>query len=168
MSTVRPAAVAGAFYPGEPHALAAQLGELLAPTPGAPAGVPKAVIVPHAGYVYSGAVAARAYEALAAARDSVTRVVLLGPVHRVPVRGLALPGADAFATPLGTIPVDTAVARMLAGLPQMVTSPAAHALEHSLEVQLPFLQQVLGSFTLLPLAVGDASVAEVAEVIERL
>src|SRR5512146_241723 len=170
MTTVRPAAVAGAFYPGTPQALAAQLGQfLLAPEDGGQAQpAPKALIVPHAGYIYSGAVAGRAYRLLEGARDVITRVVLLGPVHRVPVRGLALPGADAFATPLGTIAVDAAAARMLAGLPQVVTSPAAHALEHSLEVQLPFLQQVLGSFALLPLAVGDASVAEVAEVIERL
>jgi AmmeMemoRadiSam system protein B/AmmeMemoRadiSam system protein A len=170
MPTVRPAAVAGAFYPGDPQVLTAQLGELLgAPDAGAEAAnAPKAVIVPHAGYVYSGAVAARAYEALAAARDSVTRVVLLGPVHRVPVRGLALPGAEAFETPLGRVAVDADAVRGLAGLPQVVTSPAAHALEHSLEVQLPFLQKVLGSFSLVPLAVGDASVAEVAEVIERL
>ena len=170
MPTVRPAAVAGAFYPGDPRTLSAQLGELLAaPAEPAEAGKAlKAVIVPHAGYVYSGAVAARAYDALSAARDRVRRVVLLGPVHRVPVRGLALPGADWFETPLGRIPVDAAAARSLAGLPQVVTSPAAHALEHSLEVQLPFLQKVLGEFSLVPLAVGDASVAEVAEVIERL
>jgi len=170
MPTVRPAAVAGAFYPAEPQALAAQLGEFLAsPAVGAEVvDAPKALIVPHAGYVYSGAVAARAYEKLAAARDSVTRIVLLGPVHRVPVRGLALPGADWFETPLGRIAVDAEAARALAGLPQVVTSPAAHALEHSLEVQLPFLQKVLGEFSLVPLAVGDASVAEVAEVIERL
>jgi AmmeMemoRadiSam system protein B/AmmeMemoRadiSam system protein A len=167
MTAVRPAAVAGAFYPGTAQALGAQLGQfLLAPEDAGPA--PKALIVPHAGYVYSGAVAGRAYRMLEGARDAIARVVLLGPVHRVPVRGLALPGADAFATPLGTIPVDAAAARTLAGLSQVVTSPAAHAQEHSLEVQLPFLQQVLGSFTLLPLAVGDASVAEVAEVIERL
>ena len=102
------------------------------------------------------------------ARDRVTRVVLLGPVHRVPVRGLALPGVDAFATPLGRVALDADAVRVLAELPQVVTSPAAHALEHSLEVQLPFLQKVLGSFSLVPLAVGDASVAEVAGVIERL
>jgi len=170
MPTVRPAAVAGTFYPGDPRALAAQLGELLGgPVETAEAGnALKAVIVPHAGYVYSGAVAARAYEALAAARDRVKRVVLLGPVHRVPVRGLALPGADWFETPLGRVAVDAGAVRSLAGLPQVVTSPAAHALEHSLEVQLPFLQKVLGEFSLLPLAVGDASVDEVAEVIERL
>ena len=170
MSTVRPAAVAGAFYPGDPRALGAQLGELLAgPAEPAEAGNSlKAVIVPHAGYVYSGAVAARAYDALFTERDRVRRVVLLGPLHRVPVRGLALPGVDWFETPPGRGAVDAGAARSLAGLPQVATSPAAHALEHSLEVQLPFLQKVLGEFSLVPLAVGDASVDEVAEVIERL
>jgi AmmeMemoRadiSam system protein B/AmmeMemoRadiSam system protein A len=170
MSTVRPAAVAGAFYPGDPRTLSAQLGQFLqGPAEPAAAGYAlKAVIVPHAGYIYSGAVAARAYDALAAARDRVRRVVLLGPVHRVPVRGLALPAADWFETPLGRIPVDAAALRALAGLPQVVTSSAAHALEHSLEVQLPFLQKVLGEFSIVPLAVGDAGVAEVAQVIERL
>jgi AmmeMemoRadiSam system protein B/AmmeMemoRadiSam system protein A len=131
-------------------------------------GHPKALIVPHAGYIYSGPVAARAYDELAAARGVVKRVVLLGPVHRVPVRGLALPGVEAFETPLGRIPVDAALARTLAPYPQVVTSPAAHAMEHSLEVQLPFLQKMLGEFSLLPLAVGDARPQEVMEVIERL
>ncbi|MFZ1908666.1 MAG: AmmeMemoRadiSam system protein B, partial [Burkholderiales bacterium] len=168
MATIRPPAVAGAFYPGNPQALAAQLGEFLAASGGEANEMPKALIVPHAGYVYSGVVAGRAYSELAVARGVVTRVVLLGPVHRVPVRGLALPGADAFHTPLGSIPVDADAVHALAGLPQVVTSAAAHAMEHSLEVQLPFLQNVLGSFSLVPLAVGDASVAEVAGVIERL
>ncbi|HVB47270.1 MAG TPA: AmmeMemoRadiSam system protein B [Burkholderiales bacterium] len=170
MGEVRPAAVAGTFYPGAANALAAQVDALLGGTePVEPQiSIPKALIVPHAGYIYSGAVAGRAFAALAAARGSVTRVVLLGPVHRVPVRGLALPGASAFDTPLGRVPIDQQSVTVLRGLPQVVTSPAAHALEHSLEVQLPFLQRVLGSFSLLPLAVGAASVAEVAEVIERL
>ena len=105
MATVRPAAVAGLFYPGERQALAAEVDTLLA-TSGAPIarlGFPKALIVPHAGYIYSGAVAARAYDELTPARGIVHRVVLLGPVHRVPVRGLAAPSAEAFATPLGTV-----------------------------------------------------------------
>ena len=170
MPTVRPAAVAGAFYPGDPRALDAQLGELMgAVENSAPRfGFPKAVIVPHAGYVYSGPVAAQAYDALVPARGVVKRVVLLGPVHRVPVRGLALPGADQFETPLGRIPIDAEAVRAVADLPQVVTSAPAHALEHSLEVQLPFLQRVLGRFSLVPFAVGQASVAEVAAVIERL
>jgi AmmeMemoRadiSam system protein B/AmmeMemoRadiSam system protein A len=158
------------FYPRDAGELEREVAELidgvgnLAPR----FGHPKALIVPHAGYVYSGPVAARAYDELAAARGVVKRVVLLGPVHRVPVRGLALPGVEAFDTPLGRIPVDAAAVRMLAPLRQVVTSPAAHAMEHSLEVQLPFLQKMLGEFSLLPLAVGDARPQEVREVIDKL
>lgn len=159
------------FYPGTPAllgaAVRAYLAEARSPVePGAL--VPKALIVPHAGYVYSAAVAAPAYRRIAAGRGTIRRVVLLGPVHRVPVRGLALPAAQAFATPLGTVCVDAdAVARALE-LPHVAVNQAAHALEHSLEVQLPFLQTVLDEFSVVPLAVGDASAAEVATVIERL
>ncbi len=170
MTSVRRAAVAGTFYPGEPHALAAELDDLLGGVPHlAPRlGYPKALIVPHAGYLYSGETAARAYDELLPARGIVRRVVVLGPVHRVPVRGLAAPGVDAFATPLGNVPVDREALRAVQDLPQVVTSEAAHALEHSLEVQLPFLQTVLGAFAVVPFAVGTASVQEVAEVLERL
>jgi len=167
---IRPAAVGGLFYPGSPVELAAEVRTLLAAVPAraeAP-GLLKALIVPHAGYRYSGPVAASAYSLLRRRRDTIRRVVLLGPVHRVAIRGLALPAAQAFATPLGTVPVDReAVSRLLA-LRQVSVSADAHAEEHSLEVQLPFLQQVLGEFTLVPLAVGDASPEEVAEVIEVL
>jgi AmmeMemoRadiSam system protein B/AmmeMemoRadiSam system protein A len=158
------------FYPGDARALAADVEELLGGVERlAPRlGFPKALVVPHAGYVYSGAVAASAYDELTAARGIVRRVVLLGPVHRVPVRGLAVPGAESFATPLGAVPVDQAALRAVADLPQVVKSDPAHAFEHSLEVQLPFLQKMLGAFALAPFAVGNASVAEVAEVIERL
>ena len=170
MASIRPAAVAGMFYPREPRALAAEVQALLARADDVSprVGFPKALVVPHAGYVYSGAVAARAYSELTGARGLVRRVVLLGPVHRVPVRGLAAPLAHAFQTPLGTIAVDLAALRALHDLPQVVKSDPAHALEHSLEVQLPFLQAMLGEFTLVPLAVGMASVGEVAEVLERL
>ncbi len=170
MSQVRPAAVAGTFYPRDARELQQEIAELidgvenLAPR----FGHPKALIVPHAGYIYSGPVAARAYDELGAARGIVTRVVLLGPVHRVPVKGLALPGTEAFDTPLGRVPVDAAAVLALAPLRQVVASAAAHAAEHSLEVQLPFLQKMLGEFTLVPLAVGDAKPQEVREVIERL
>lgn len=167
--TTRPAAVAGLFYPGTAAALARELRDLLARgRPPALAAAPKALIVPHAGYVYSGPVAASAYALLEPRRGIIRRVVLLGPVHRVPVRGLALPGVDAFETPLGRVAVDRELAGRLAALPQVVTSRAAHAREHSLEVQLPFLQQVLDDFTLLPLAVGDATPEEVAEVLDAL
>jgi len=170
MASVRPPAVAGTFYPGDPRVLAAEIDDLiggveqLAPR----LGFPKALVVPHAGYIYSGSVAARAYDDIAAARGIVKRVVLLGPVHRVAVRGLALPAAEFFDTPLGRIAIDQAAARELAALPQVVSSAPAHAMEHSLEVQLPFLQKALGEFTLVPLAVGMASVEEVAAVLERL
>jgi AmmeMemoRadiSam system protein B/AmmeMemoRadiSam system protein A len=169
MSFVRPAAVAGMFYPGEGRVLADEVDEMLGGVESAPRlGYPKALVVPHAGYVYSGAIAARAYDELAAARGSVRRVVLLGPVHRVAVKGLALPEARAFLTPLGTVRLDAEAMAAARELPQVITSAAAHAREHSLEVQLPFLQRVLGDFELVPFAVGRASVQEVAQVIERL
>ena len=170
MRDVRLAAVAGMFYPGSRAELAAIVRECLAqaaPAPGL-AGRPKALIVPHAGYVYSGPIAAGAYARLAALRDTIRRVVILGPVHRVAVRGLALPSARAFATPLGTVDVDDEAVASLAGMPQVVVSDAAHALEHSLEVQLPFLQSVLDDFRIVPLAVGAATSAEVADVLDRL
>ena len=158
------------FYSGNARALADEVDELLGGVAAlAPrVGFPKALIVPHAGYTYSGAVAAGAYDAVRPARGVVRRVVLLGPVHRVAVRGLATTSDEAFATPLGSIPIDHHALTSVKDLPQVVTSDAAHALEHSLEVQLPFLQKTLGTFSLVPFAVGTASVAEVAQVIERL
>ena len=170
MASIRPAAVAGTFYPASPRELAREVDDMLGHSGGgglAP-GFPKALIVPHAGYVYSGSVAAEAYDRLRPARGIVRRVVLLGPCHRVPVRGLALPEAVAFATPLGQVPIDLEAIESLAGLPQVVVSSAVHAEEHALEVQLPFLQRVLGEFSLVPLAVGDATPEQVADVIERL
>lgn len=158
------------FYPDDPRELADQVAAYLDATGEAPQrpGFPKALIVPHAGYIYSGAVAASAYDLLRSARGIVTRVVLLGPCHRVPVRGLALPRARTFATPLGRIPLDAEGASAIRDLPQVVESAATHADEHALEVQLPFLQEVLGEFSLVPLVVGDAAPAEVAEVLDRL
>jgi AmmeMemoRadiSam system protein B/AmmeMemoRadiSam system protein A len=167
---VRPAAVAGMFYPDDPRELADEVASHLDRTreePQAP-GFPKALIVPHAGYIYSGAVAASAYDLLRPARGVVRRVVILGPCHRVPVRGLALPQAQVFATPLGRIPLDAEGVRAIRALPQVVESAATHAEEHALEVQLPFLQKVLGEFSLVPLVVGDADPAKVAEVLDRL
>jgi AmmeMemoRadiSam system protein B/AmmeMemoRadiSam system protein A len=167
---VRPAAVAGAFYPASPQRLSQDISEmldgvdLLEPR----LGVPKALIVPHAGYMYSGPMAARAYDALAPARGLVKRVLLLGPAHFVSGRGLALPAAAAFETPLGRVPVDAEAVAALSGLKHVVHSAPAHAQEHSLEVQLPFLQQVLGEFTLVPIALGAATNEEVAEALERL
>jgi len=167
MSTIRPPAVAGMFYPADPGRLAHDVQQLLGDARHFDL-VPKALIVPHAGYVYSGAIAATAYATLRDVASRIRRVVLLGPTHRVAVRGLALPGADAFDTPLGSVPLDAAGARAIARLPQVGISAQAHALEHSLEVQLPFLQSVLTDFTLLPLAVGMATAEEVAEVLETV
>jgi AmmeMemoRadiSam system protein B/AmmeMemoRadiSam system protein A len=169
-SDLRRAAVAGMFYPDDPLELAEEVGAYLdrAREADQAPGFPKALIVPHAGYVYSGPVAASAYDLLRPARGVVKRVVVLGPCHRVPVRGLALPQASAFATPLGRIPVDAEGVRAIRGLPQVVESAATHAEEHALEVQLPFLQKVLGEFSLVPLVVGDAEPEEVAEVLDRL
>ena len=158
------------FYPAAARELARDIGSLLTGAAAAALGkpVPKAIIAPHAGYVYSGPVAATVYARLAPARSTVTRVVLLGPVHRVPVRGLALPAAGALATPLGEIDVDAAAVALIRHLPQVTVSSAAHAPEHSLEVHLPFLQSVLEKFTVVPLAVGDASADEVAQVLDAL
>ncbi len=170
LSGARRPAVAGLFYPGDPATLARDIrGYLEEPRePNFRAGFPKAIIAPHAGYMYSGPVAASAYALLKSARGTVRRVVLLGPCHRVAARGLALPGVSAFETPLGRVPVDEDAIAVLKDLPQVVTQVAAHAEEHSLEVHVPFLQSVLGDFKLVPLAVGFASVQDVAEVIERL
>ena len=166
---VRPPAVAGTFYPADPRALRASVEDALAQAPVAcAADAPKALVVPHAGYVYSGPVAATAYARLVPVRDRVHRVVLLGPSHRVAFDGLAVPGADAFDTPLGRVEIDTGgVARALA-LPQVQRLDAAHAREHSLEVQIPFLQVVLPQFRLVPIVVGDATPDEISEVIDTL
>jgi AmmeMemoRadiSam system protein B len=167
MTNVRRPAVAGTFYPAGASELRALVRQYLdeAELTGPP---PKAMIAPHAGYIYSGPVAATAYKRLAAAGRQITRVVLLGPAHRVPFAGLALSAARSFATPLGTIPVDEEGVAAIARLPQVVLLEQAHDREHSLEVHLPFLQEVLGEFSLVPLAVGDASPEEVAEVLDAL
>lgn len=176
MLEVRQPAVAGAFYHSDRLTLTNNVNELLKTAllqaneekSSSPLIAPKAIIVPHAGYIYSGLTAAAAYVRLSAVRDTIKRVVLLGPVHRVPVRGLALPGTPAFATPLGRVPIDQEAVAAIQRLPQVVESPQAHLMEHSLEVQLPFLQTVLDDFTLLPLAVGDATPEQVAEVLDVL
>ena len=155
MEAVRPAAVAGSFYPGDPDGLRETVCRLLAAAPGGTR--PKALIAPHAGYVYSGPVAASAYRRIENA--PVTRVVLLGPSHYTHLHGVALPDSRAMRTPLGDVGVEDA------GLPR---SARAHSLEHSLEVQLPFLQLTLASFTLVPLAVGEAMPEEIAAVLEKL
>lgn len=165
---IRPPAVAGQFYPEQAAALAAAVDGYVrdAGPPRDPA--PKALIAPHAGYVYSGPVAGSAYAPLASLRGRIERVVLLGPAHRVALRGLAAPAASAFATPLGELRLDRDSLERVLALPQVVASDAPHALEHSLEVQLPFLQELLGDFALVPLVVGDATPQEVAAVLDLL
>lgn len=167
MFQLRPPAVAGLFYPGAPQTLRQTVDALLAEAKAPAEAPPKALIVPHAGYVYSGPVAATAYALLRPLAEKITRVVLLGPSHRVPLRGMATSAADAFDTPLGQVPLDReAVARLAeAGVPAI---DAAHAQEHALEVQLPFLQAVLAEFTLVPIVVGLAEAAEVAAVLDRV
>jgi len=167
---VRQPAVAGLFYPSDREELANSVDELLSESAAGATQVPaKAVIAPHAGHVYSGAIAAVAYTGLARDAAGVRRVVILGPTHRAYVRGLALAGVDAFETPLGRLEVDREAVALLADLPQVVTSPSAHAREHSIEVHLPFVQRAFGPHVrIVPLAVGEASPDEVAEVLERL
>ena len=170
MATIRPAAVSGSFYPGEASALAAEVASYLADAAAPRAGdtPPKAIIAPHAGYIYSGPIAASIYARLTPLRGIVRRVVLAGPAHRVYVRGVAIPATQAFASPLGTIELDAEALARLRELPFVEVSDRAHALEHSLEVHLPFLQSVLGDFRLVPMVVGDASAEEVARLYELL
>lgn len=165
---VRPPAVAGMFYPLDAESLAASVDAMLAAAPRSAGPAPKAIIAPHAGYVYSGPIAAAAYAALGRDRDLIQRVVLLGPAHRVHLTGLALPRAQALRTPLGDVPIDVEGARLALELPYVTVSDLVHEREHSLEVHLPFLQRVLGELSVVPLAVGDASPVEVAGVLERL
>lgn len=170
MPAIRYPSVAGLFYPADPKELGDQVRDYLAaasrPDPAQPA--PKAIIAPHAGYIYSGPVAGSAYAQLAALSGHIDRVVLLGPAHRVALSGLAYSRAETFLTPLGAIPVDRGALAGLAGLSQVRELEAPFEGEHCLEVQLPFLQLTLGDFSLVPLLVGDAEGAEVAEVLDRL
>lgn len=166
--TTRTPAVAGMFYPDDPGELQTLVRNYLRQAESPADTAPKALIVPHAGYVYSGSVAATAYATLARLREQIERVVLLGPSHRVPLRGMAVSSANRFATPLGDIGIDTAAVARILALPQVRTLDAAHSLEHSLEVQLPFLQETLEDFLLVPIVVGDCSADEVAEVLETL
>jgi AmmeMemoRadiSam system protein B len=165
----RPPAVAGSFYPADPHRLRSDVARLLAAAPRvAPSGCPKAVIAPHAGYPYSGPVAAAAFVALEASVHTIRRVVLIGPAHYVPFRGIALPAVEAFETPLGRVPLDRNALAAIAELPGVRTADAPHAPEHALEVELPFLQVLLPRFTAVPLLVGEARPEEVAAVLDRL
>ena len=174
----REAAVAGTFYPGRRDALEALVRELVEEAAGVPRAsadalgstqAPKAVIAPHAGFVYSGPIAASAFARVLPLRDRVRRVVLLGPSHFVPFRGIATSGAGAFATPLGSLEIDgEAEAELTSALRSVHEMPAAHGREHCLEVELPFLQHILGGFRIVPLVVGDVSDGEVARAIDLL
>ena len=173
---IRRPAVAGFFYPQDPQALRTAIADYLAqanrpqaaPNAARPvcASMPKALIAPHAGYVYSGPIAASAYGALGCAAHGIERVVLIGPSHFLPFSGLAVSRAEAFETPLGAVPVDDAARRDVLRVPHIVTADAPHAHEHSLEVQLPFLQVLLDEFQVLPIAAGDATAREVAAALE--
>ena len=164
--------MAGRFYPADPDELrgwiSTALDAAVGHAPGGPAAPPKAIVVPHAGYVYSGVVAAAAYARLAMSRGDTARVVLLGPAHRSPLPVIAAPGVDGFATPLGTVPVDVARRDDLVRRGLVAVSDAPHRGEHSLEVQLPFLQVVLGEVPVLPLAVGRAGRDAVAAVLDEV
>lgn len=165
MVLIRQPAVAGSFYPANPEQLQEMLNTYLdkaQPTTKAP----KAIIVPHAGYIYSGEIAASAYARLKAGVDKIKRVVVLGPSHRVGFKGLAVSHAEFFNTPLGKIPLDMEAIEKLLTLPFVQYIDEAHHLEHSLEVQLPFLQTVLKEFKLIPIVAGDASAEQVSQVLE--
>jgi AmmeMemoRadiSam system protein B len=164
----RKPAVAGSFYPAQPDRLRRDVVELLADAETALKILPKALIVPHAGYIYSGRTAAAAFATLRGGAQTFTRIVLIGPAHYVAIRGIALPTLDAFETPLGRMAVDHDALNEITDLPFVSWNDAAHAPEHALEVELPFLQILLPSFLLLPLVVGDATAHEVAEVLARL
>ena len=169
IASVRPAALAGQFYPSNERVLRMQITEMLAAAlPLEHVTAPKAIIVPHAGYIYSGVVAANAYRTLAAVREQIRRVVVLGPAHRAAVRGFVLPAAQAFSTPLGEVPLSRLDWLMLQARDDVHVDDQPHALEHCIEVQLPFLQTMLGSFSMVPILVGDTSDESVAELLEAL
>ena len=166
--SIRGAVWAGRFYPGDPTQLRADVVRYLGASQAPEAGLTKAVIAPHAGYPYSGPIAGSAFHLFEGAPTPIERIVLLGPSHQVPFQGLALSSATAFETPLGRAENDPETADKLEGLAQAEVFDEAHDYEHSLEVELPFLQQILGRFQLVPLVVGEAGDREIAEVIERL
>ncbi|CAL1241536.1 AmmeMemoRadiSam system protein B [Candidatus Methylocalor cossyra] len=167
MSHVRHPAVAGLFYPRDGDELKGQVQGFLSRAADG-GGIPRAVIAPHAGYVYSGPVAASAYAPLRGAAGAIGRVILMGPSHRLGFRGIATTGAAHYATPLGPVPIDHGALEKIRELPWVGWLEPAHAQEHSLEVQLPFLQTVLGEFQLVPLVAGEASPEQVGEVLARL
>lgn len=168
MSRIKSPAVAGLFYPAEAGELHRQIAQFLTAAGVEADPVPKALIAPHAGYIYSGPVAGSAYASLKLAVSRITRVVLLAPSHRVAFNGIAYSSASHFQTPLGLVPVDREALEQLVDLPVLHPNDAAFQEEHSIEVHLPFLQETLERFSIVPLLVGEATGEQVAELIERL
>ncbi|MBZ4419149.1 AmmeMemoRadiSam system protein B [Myxococcus sp. RHSTA-1-4] len=168
MPRVRPPAAAGSFYPASPSDLAAQVDGWLDDAAVSADDRSAALIVPHAGYAYSGPVAASAYATLRGPADRTSRVLLMGPCHFLPLRGLVWPDVDVLCTPLGEVPLDEDLRQRASAFRQVTASTRAHKAEYALEVQLPFLQRVLGRFSVLPLLVGTAHAEEVAEVLDAL
>jgi len=169
VADIRQPAVAGKFYPDSPDELRAEVRSYIAhgivPSP---LPVPKAMIAPHAGYIYSGPIAGSAYACLKSQKAVIKRVILLGPSHRVAFKGIAGSSMAAFNTPLGDVPVDRSSCEEIADLPGMITFDLAHRDEHGLEVHLPFLQETLEDFSIVPLVVGDAKPQDVATIIEHV
>jgi AmmeMemoRadiSam system protein B len=165
---VRPAAVAGSFYPADAKQLGGTVAGFLASAKAVPNARIRAVIAPHAGYIYSGAVAAEAFAGLKALCGKIKRLVIIGPAHYVRFRGIAAPSVEAFQTPLGQMPLDTDAVKRLSDLPQVVADDTPHRPEHALEVELPFLLEIFGPLPIIPLIVGAATACEVAEVLDRL
>ena len=172
MTSIRQPSVAGSFYPGDRDELESMIDSMLREAReklGDDRGpAPKAIIAPHAGYIYSGPVAAFSYLRLGDGRDRIRRVILLGPTHFVYVEGVAVTSSDEWLTPLGSVPIDLEGRAAIQSLPQVKVSNLPHGREHSMEVQVPFLQKVLGEFVLLPIAVGDCAPADVGEVLEKV
>lgn len=168
MKTIREPVIAGDYYPADPNMLHHNLEVLLHNTATQPAPLPKVLIVPHAGYYYSGPIAAEAFRLLNPERHVIHRIVIFGPSHRIPIKGMALPTSDAFATPLGQVPVNRDLVKEIGQLPGVTFSDSAHLIEHSIEAQLPFLQEILDSFEIVPVLVGDAEPQHVAAVIDAL
>ena len=166
--TVRLPAVAGQFYTSNPVELKQQINNFLQHAEMSQEAPPKAIIAPHAGYIYSGPVAATAYKTLESIKAKIRQVVIMSPAHRYGFRGIAWSQADYFRTPLGDIPVDKKAITKLDDLEYVMPLEKAFEGEHALEVHLPFLQVSLEEFSILPFIVGMASPQQVAEVLNRL
>src|SRR5258705_6211406 len=168
VQNVRPATLAGKFYPAQPAQLEHMVQGFLQNAQPDSSGDPKAVIAPHAGYIFSGPIAGSAFRTWVDQRPTIRRIVLLGPSHFVDFPGIALPDTAAFATPFGAVWIDSDAVEQIRSFPSVHEFPPAHEREHCLEVELPFLQQTLSDFTIVPLVIGEASDEEVREVIEAL